>query len=79
VIITKRCPHTGVLNFFVTADPLLAVGSVNRAPRTDTYIWRCYLDGQGAGTAADAAIAETNLRNAIARGRASYTSNLNPI
>jgi hypothetical protein len=68
-VVTKtRCPHTGVVNFFSKADPLFAVGSVCRASRPTDYVWRCYLDDQEAGVAADISIAEAHLRNAIARG-----------
>jgi hypothetical protein len=33
------------------------------------YVWRCYLDDQDAGVAADISIAEAHLINAIAHGR----------
>lgn len=39
----RRCPHTGVLNFFYTTDPHLAVGSVIKAGQSG-YLWRCYTD-----------------------------------
>ena len=67
MITTKRCPHTGVVNFFVRADPHLAVGSVSQEANPRKFVWRCYLDGQGAGVAANLALAEANLRTAIAR------------
>jgi hypothetical protein len=60
-----------VVNFFVRAEPHLAVGSVSQDSNPQQFIWRCYLDGQGAGVAADPAIAEAHLRTAIARGRGS--------
>jgi hypothetical protein len=69
VITSKRCPHTGVVNFFVRADPHLAVGSVSQEANPRQFVWRCYLDGEGAGVADNLAIAEANLRTAIARGR----------
>ena len=81
MITTKRCPHTGVVNFFVRADPYLAVGSVSQSVSQDAnprqFVWRCYLDGQGAGIADDLAIAEQNLRMAIARGRDLKPANVN--
>ena len=77
MITTKRCPHTGVVNFFVRADPYLAVGSVSEEANPGQFVWRCYLDGQGAGVADDAAIAEANLRRAIARGRGLTAPNVN--
>ena len=77
VITTKRCPHTGVVNFFVRADPYLAVGSVSQDANPQQFVWRCYLDGQGAGVANDPAIAEANLRRAIDRGRGLTQPNVN--
>jgi ribosomal protein S14 len=77
VITTKRCPHTGILNFFVRADPHLAVGSVSEDANPRQFVWRCYLDGQGGGVAADLAIAEQSLRNAISRGREPNVCNVN--
>ena len=69
-MITKtRCPHTGVVNFFTDADPLLAVGSVSERPSSARFAWHCYLDTPASGVAADMAIAEARLRNAIADRR----------
>lgn len=39
----RRCPHTGVVNFFFAADPHFAVGSVVKAEGSG-YLWRCYSD-----------------------------------
>jgi hypothetical protein len=77
VITTKRCPHTGVVNFFVRADPYMAVGSVSQDANPRQFVWRCYLDGQGAGVADDSASAEAKLRRAIARGRELAAVNVN--
>jgi hypothetical protein len=67
VMISKRhCPHTGIVNFFAAADPLLAIGSVSAATSTPSYAWRCYLDDPVGGTAPDMAAAEAELRMAIA-------------
>ena len=71
-MITKtRCPHTGVVNFFTAADPLLAVGSVSERPASARFAWHCYLDAPASGFAADIDIAEARLRNAIAARRQS--------
>ena len=77
MITSKRCPHTGVVNFFVRADPYLAVGSVSQEANPRQFVWRCYLDGEGAGVSDDLAVAEANLRTAIARGRELSAPNLN--
>jgi hypothetical protein len=62
-----RCPHTGVVNFFTKADPLLAVGSVAEAGSA-RYAWHCYVGEQVSGLAPDMSLAEAYLRKAIASG-----------
>jgi len=69
VITKRRCPHTGVINFYEKADPLLAVGSVSAVTKPARYIWRFYLDEQESGVARNSSIAEAHLRDAIARAR----------
>lgn len=70
----SRCPHTGVVNFFTQADPLLCVGSVAdagaAAPR---YVWRCYVGDESCGLATDVSLAEALLRRAIAGAQGSGT------
>ena len=54
----RRCPYTGVVNFFFAADPHLAVGSVIKAGQSG-YLWRCYTDPCAAvGAVGDMASAE---------------------
>ena len=58
----KRCPHTGVVNYFDASEPLFAVGSVMKARGRKSYDWRCYAaDGDGAGRAPDLKTAERHL------------------
>jgi len=64
-----RCPHTGVVNFFTKADPLLAVGSVAESHAELRYVWRCYIGEETGGLASDMSLAEAYLRQAIASGR----------
>lgn len=66
----RRCPHTGVVNFFFPDEPHLAVGSVIKAGRSG-YLWRCYTDPCTAtGSVADMKTAERRVvelcRRAIA-------------
>jgi hypothetical protein len=68
VIIKMRCPHTGVVNFFTEADPLLAVGCVTERARSH-FAWHCHLDDPASGVASDMGVAEAHLRNAIAARR----------
>jgi hypothetical protein len=66
VVFKQRCRHTGVVNFFTAADPLLAAGSiVERAP--SRFVWHCHLGDARCGAAGDAALAEAELRRAIAQ------------
>ena len=39
----RRCPHTGVVNYFFTTEPHLAVASVIKGAQAG-YLWRCYAD-----------------------------------
>ncbi len=69
-MISKRyCPHTGVVNYFAVTNPFVAVGSVSKIGTQSHYAWRCYLDDPVSGTAPDVAIAETELKRAIANRR----------
>jgi hypothetical protein len=43
-LITKRCPHTGVTNFYSDTDPHLAVGFIARRPGKG-FTWHCFADG----------------------------------
>src|SRR5262245_59320491 len=47
----KRCPHTGVVNFFAD-DPHLPVGSAIKVGRRVGYHWRYYQDPCAAAGAA---------------------------
>lgn len=58
----RHCPHTGIVNFFAAADPLLAIGSVIKTGEPALYHWRYYLSQQGAvGVAPDMRTAENYL------------------
>ena len=55
----KRCPYTGVVNLFLTAEPHLAIGSVLKAEGSLGYQWLYYTDPCAAtGTAPDLKTAE---------------------
>jgi hypothetical protein len=69
VITKRRCPHTGVVNFYEKTEPLLAIGSVSAGPDPAHYVWRTYSDEQEAGVARNISIAEAHLRDAIARAK----------
>lgn len=52
MLIKRRCPHTGVVNFFSHAEPHMAVGSI--VPRDDHHFtWRYYAEPFVRGGQAD--------------------------
>ena len=57
----RHCPHTGIVNFFATADPFVAIGSVIKAGEPALYHWRYYLGRAAVGVAADMRSAENHL------------------
>ena len=64
MLFKQRCPHTGVVNFYSSTEPLLAAGSiVEWAPFH--YVWHCHIADDHCGAARDAALAEAELRRAI--------------
>jgi hypothetical protein len=59
----RRCPYTGVINFYSSEDPFLAIGSVVRVARP-CYHWRFYADPcAGVGATKDLGSAEALLRD----------------
>lgn len=44
----RRCPYTGVVNFYSDEDPLLAVGSVV-AGNESGFVWRFYTEPYARG------------------------------
>jgi hypothetical protein len=63
------------VNFFIAADPLISVGSINETAEPRGFAWRCYLDDETAGLASDIAVAEASLKRAIADRRVQTHSN----
>jgi len=66
VLLKRHCPYTKVTNFYLDAEPHLAVGSVTETRKSARYAWRCYIDREASGVSADMSIAEAHLRRAIA-------------
>jgi hypothetical protein len=58
MLMQKRCPHTGIINFFATTDPNLAIGAATTSDRSNHVSWRFYLDDATAGWTRDLASAE---------------------
>ena len=57
----KRCPHTGVVNFYCDVEPYLAVGSITEAAQSNGCVWRSYIGEEATGLSADMASAELRL------------------
>ncbi len=66
-MLCKRCPHTGVVNFFTKTDPFVAIGLIVEAGRKrDEYHWRVYDAARTiSGIAADMAEAERRLKSQL--------------
>jgi hypothetical protein len=66
MLLSKRCPHTDVVNFYDEAEPHFALGSIIKcgtAAGKAAYTWRFYAaDDARCGRAPDASSAERNLR-----------------
>jgi hypothetical protein len=64
---SRRCPHTGVVNFYAVAEPHMAIGSISRcgtAAQSDGFAWRCYTGAaESSGRAPDLRTAERRLTN----------------
>jgi hypothetical protein len=60
--------HTGIVNYFHKADPLLAVGSIVEHP-PGRYVWRCHVEDESVGVTPDRGSAEAELRRAISPRR----------
>ena len=67
----RRCPHTGVVNFFFDTDPHLAVGSL-LASQGSRVFWSCYTEPfMRSGVAADVRSAEREVRDLCMRAATS--------
>jgi hypothetical protein len=74
MIVRKRCPHTGVVNFYFDSEPYLPIGSISlcgTSAQKSSYTWRSYgedidADALTAGRTRDARSAERNLLETLA-------------
>jgi hypothetical protein len=61
VFAKRRCPHTGIVNFFCNGEPFLAVGSITETSQSRGCVWRSYIGEEETGLSADMATAELRL------------------
>ena len=72
----RRCPYTGVVNFFFVTDPHLVVGSIIKGGQSG-YHWRCYTDPcAGVGRVADMKSAERQVMEQCRRAASHDASHL---
>ena len=58
----KQCPHTGIVNFFETSDPHIAIGSAIKQKAAGTYRWLSFVaDCDNGGIATDLRGAERQI------------------
>ncbi len=57
----RRCPHTGIVNFFSDVEPFVAVGSITETAGSGGWVWRSYIGEEAAGLSADMVSAELRL------------------
>ena len=73
MLLIKRCPHTGVVNFYEPSEPHLSIGSITKCGTSaagDAYAWRYYgIEKTGAGRAPDVSAAEQSLRALVVKSR----------
>jgi len=62
VLKKQRCPHTGIVNYFVDSDPKLSVACVYE--RRGGMVWLCHLSETG-GRATTVTEAEYAVREAL--------------
>jgi hypothetical protein len=61
IMVTKRrCPYTGVVNFFSDEEPFIAVASIIEVG-SKTFIWRSYVGKEVVGLSGNIASAEMRL------------------
>ena len=66
MLLSKRCPHTNVVNFYDETEPHMAIGSITKcgtSAEASGYTWRFYAaDEARCGRTVDASSAERSLR-----------------
>ncbi len=70
----RRCPHTGIVNFFSDVEPFVAVGSITETAGSGGWVWRSYIGEEAAGLSADMVSAEIRLARLLRSAIADPTS-----
>ena len=73
MLLSKHCPHTGVVNFYDVSEPHIAIGSITKSRsglKSQSYTWRFYaLDEAPFGYSADERSAEHSLRAVVVKAK----------
>jgi hypothetical protein len=57
----RRCPYTGIVNYYCDLEPFMAVGSITETAQSRGCVWRSYIGEEAAGMSANMASAERRL------------------
>lgn len=61
MLLQRRCPHTGVIDFYSDEDPHLSIGSVYKSRTGHRVLWWFHLDDELAGNTDDLIAAERQI------------------
>jgi hypothetical protein len=61
MLVQRRCPHTGGIDFYADEDPHLSIGSVYASRTGHGVLWWFHLDDDYAGNTTDLTSAERQL------------------
>jgi hypothetical protein len=64
MFVRRRCPHTGVINFYTEEDQGLACGSIVQVAPSD-FFWLTHIDEVRRGLARHLPVAEAHLYRAL--------------
>ena len=75
MLLSRHCPHTGVVNFYDAAEPHLSIGSITRdgksarqTKESGGYTWRLHaVDLVASGRTRDEMSAERYVRSLLAK------------
>jgi hypothetical protein len=65
VLAKRRCPHTGIVNFYCDPEPFMAVGSIAQSGGSNACVWRSYIGEEAGGLSSDMASAEARLATVV--------------
>ena len=71
MLLSKQCPHTGVVNFYEASEPYISIASITKcgtSAASERYTWRFYAsEGAPSGSAPDERSAEQKLLSLLSK------------